>query len=132
MTFSADSFPVSSLSLLLHCRRLIVAPDQERGVIYFNDAVSGNSFWNEQGVKPKDVIKSIDGTEVTMQTANQVFQKVFSWQPGTDVEVILDRNGEEVVIRTKLTQAYTNGKGLMPKADATPEQIALRNAWLKG
>lgn len=111
---------------------LIVAPDQERGVIYFNDAVTGNSFWNEQGVKPKDVVKSIDGTEVTMQTANQVFQKVFAWQPGTDVEVVLDRDGEEIVIKTKLTQAYTNGKGLMPKVDATPEQIALRKAWLKG
>ncbi|WP_191859490.1 M61 family metallopeptidase [Hanstruepera ponticola] len=111
---------------------LIVAPDQGRGVIYFNNAVTENSFWNEQGVKPNDVIKSIDGTEVTMQTANQVFQKVFGWQPGTDVEVVLDREGEEITIKTTLTQAYTTGKGLMPQEDATAEQVALRKAWLKG
>ncbi|WP_223034329.1 M61 family metallopeptidase [Hanstruepera marina] len=111
---------------------LIVAPDQGRGVIYFNNAVTDNSFWNEQGVKPNDVIKSIDGTKVTMQTANEIFQKVFMWKPGTDVEVVLDRDGEEIVIKTTLTQSYTTGKGLMPKADASPEQKALREAWLKG
>ena len=111
---------------------IIVAPDQGRGVIYFNNNVTDNSFWNEQGVKPNDVIISIDGTEVTMQTANDVFQKVFAWQPGTDVNVVLDRDGEEIVIKTKLTPAYTTGKGLMPKKDATAKQEALRQAWLKG
>lgn len=111
---------------------LIVAPDQGRGVIYFNNNVTDNSFWVEQGVKPNDVIKSIDGTAVTMQTANEIFQKVFMWKPGTDVEVVLDRDDEEIVIKTTLTQAYTTGKGLMPKEDATAEQIALREAWLKG
>lgn len=111
---------------------VIVAPDQGRGVIYFNNNVTDNSFWVEQGVKPNDVIKSIDGTAVTMQTANEIFQKVFMWKPGTDVEVVLDRDGEEIVIKTTLTQAYTTGKGLMPKVDATAEQVALREAWLKG
>lgn len=111
---------------------LIVAPDQGKGVIYFNNNVTDNSFWVEQGVKPNDVIKSIDGTAVTMQTANEIFQKVFMWKPGTDVEVVLDRDGEEIVIKTTLTPAYTTGKGLMPKADATAEQVALREAWLKG
>ena len=111
---------------------LIVTPDQGKGVIYFNEAALDNSFWKAQGVQPNDIIKSIDGTTVSMQTANEVFQKVFMWQPGTDVNVVLDRGGKDVVIKTTLTQAYTKGKGLMPKADATEAQKALREAWLKG
>ena len=111
---------------------LIVAPNQTEGNIYFNGAVVNNSFWNDQGVQPNDVIKSIDGETVTMQNANQIFQKVFMWQPGTDVEVVLGRGEEDVVIKTTLEQSYTTGKTIMPNPNATEAQIALRQAWLKG
>ncbi|MCB0389405.1 MAG: peptidase M61, partial [Winogradskyella sp.] len=84
------------------------------------------------GVKPNDIIKSIDGEKVSLQTANQVFQKVFMWQPGTAIEVVLDRDGEEVVIKTNVETSYTIGRTLVPNPNATDAQIALRNAWLKG
>ena len=111
---------------------LIVGADQQKGSIHFNGLVAQNSFWNEQGVQANDVIKEIDGTVVTMQNANQIFGQVFSWQPGKEVEVKLDRNGEEVIIKTALTQSYTTGKKLQAKENATDAQKALLTAWLKG
>ena len=111
---------------------LIVTPNAETGTINFNGLISQNSFWNNAGAKDGDIIKEIDGTEVTMATANQIFTKVFMWQPGTDIEVKLDRGGEEVVIKTTLEQSYTVGKSLHSKANASDAQKALRNAWLKG
>lgn len=111
---------------------LILGANQEDGTIYFNNLVSQNSFWNDNGVQPNDVIKMVDGQEVTMAAANQIFQKVYMWQPGTDIEVVLDRNGEEVVIKTTLEQSYTMGKSLQENPEATEAQIALRNAWMKG
>ena len=98
---------------------LIFGADPQAGKIFFNDLVTANSFWNDQGVKPNDVVKSIDGTEFTMQNANQALQQVYFWKPGKEIEVILDRGGEEVVIKTTTTQSYTVGKGIMEKADAT-------------
>jgi hypothetical protein len=44
----------------------------------------------------------------------------------------LDRNGEEIIIKTTLTQGYTTGNKLQVKSDATNAQSDLRNAWLKG
>ncbi len=111
---------------------LIVSANQGEGTIFFTDNVLGNSFWKEQGVLPNDIIKSIDGTAVSLQNANQVFQNVFGWQEGQDVNVILTRDGQDVVIKTTLTPTFTTGKGLQPKEDATAAQIELRNAWLKG
>ncbi len=111
---------------------LIVGADQKDGTIHFNSLVSQNSFWNENGAQPNDVIAEIDGAKVTLQNANQIFGQVFSWQPGKEIEVKLNRDGNEVVIKTTLTQSYTIGKKLQSKADATPKQVALRNAWLKG
>ncbi|WP_282136094.1 peptidase M61 [Seonamhaeicola maritimus] len=110
----------------------IVSGDGQKGTIFFTDAALQNSFWKEQGVQANDVIKSIDGTALTLQNANQVLQEVFMWKPGKDIEVVLDRNGEEIVIKTTTTQPYTTGKSLMEKANATDAQKALRKAWLKG
>lgn len=109
----------------------IVSGDPNRG-IFFTDSVLENSFWAEQGAKPNDIIKSVDGTEVTLKNANQVLVKVFGWRPGMEVEVKLERDGEEIVIKTTTTQPYTIGEGLMPKVDATETQVKLREAWLKG
>lgn len=111
---------------------LIVGGDGQKGTIFFNNLVLDNSFWVEQGVKPNDVIKEIDGTALSLQNANQVFQEVFMWQPGKNITVKLDRNGEEIIIDTKTTQSYTNGKGLLPKSDVTETQFKLREAWLRG
>lgn len=109
----------------------IVSGDPDKG-IFFTDSALGVSFWQEQGVQPNDIIKSIDGTEVTLQNANQVLGGVFGWKPGRDVEVVLLRDGEEVIIKTTLTQAYKSAKILKEKENATDAQKALREAWLRG
>ena len=111
---------------------LIFTPNQAAGTIAFSEAVNNNSFWNENGVMPGDIIKIIEGEELTMANANQLLTKVFMWKPGKEINVTLDRNGEEVVVKTKLTQSYTTGSSLKESENATAEQIALRNAWLKG
>lgn len=119
-------------SYILNGSELIVGGDGQKGTVFFNDLVLENSFWAEQGVQPNDVIKEVDGVVVTLQSANNIFQDVFMWKPGKDIEMKLDRNGQEILIKTKTTQSYTNGEGLASKQDATQEQIKLREAWLKG
>ena len=110
---------------------LILAPTEE-GTIIFTELVKENSFWNEQGALPNDVISEINGTEVTMQNAQQVFTEVYMWEPGAEAEVKLIRGEEEILIKTTLTQSYTKGRGLQAKVGASKAQVELRNAWLKG
>ena len=117
---------------ILNAGALIVGGDGQKGTVFFNDLVLDNSFWAQQGVLPNDVIKEVDGVVVTLQTANQIFQDVFMWKPGQDIEMKLDRNGQEIIIKTKTTPSYTNGQGLMSKEDATESQIKIRDAWLRG
>lgn len=111
---------------------LIFAGNRQKGTLYFNNLVTQNSFWKEQGVQPNDVLKEVEGTAVTLQNANQVLGQLFAWHPGKEIEVKLDRNGEEILIKTTLTQAYTLGKKLQAKENATEAQKKLREAWLKG
>ncbi|WP_298540563.1 peptidase M61 [uncultured Aquimarina sp.] len=111
---------------------IIVGGDQEKGTIFFTELVAENSFWADNGVRAYDVIKEVNGTKLTLTNANSVLQGTLQWQEGDDVEVKLDRAGEEVVIKTKLTKSFTKGEVLSDIETPTKDQLALRNAWLKG
>ncbi|WP_074406449.1 M61 family metallopeptidase [Aquimarina megaterium] len=111
---------------------LIVAGNQEKGTIFFTDLVSDNSFWAENGAKPNDDIVEVNGTKLTLQNANNILGATFQWQEGDDIEIKLNRAGEEVVIKTKVTKSFTKGKKLKVIDNSTKEQSELRKAWLKG
>jgi len=119
-------------SYIQNVGELIIGVNQQYGNVFFNDLVTENSFWNENGAQPRDIFKYINGTEVTLENINEVFGQVFEWQPGEEIEVKLQRNGEEVIIKTTLTQSYTKGEKLTPNLNATSNQVKLRKAWLKG
>ncbi|MEH6536041.1 MAG: peptidase M61 [Psychroserpens sp.] len=110
----------------------IFGADQEKGQIFFSEGVNDNSFWVEQGVMPKDIIKTVDGEALTMQNAQAMLGKLYQWKEGQDIKVILERDGKEVVIEATLTPTFTTAKSLIEDENATAKQIATRKAWLKG
>jgi predicted metalloprotease with PDZ domain len=110
----------------------ILKANQEAGTISFNEGVADNSFWAENGALADDVIKEINGTVLTMENAQMLFGQVYMWKADQDVEVKLDRNGQEVVIKKKLTPTFTTSEKLVADENATAAQVTLRNAWLKG
>ncbi len=110
----------------------IFGADQEKGKIFFSEKALDNSFWAEQGIQANDVIKTVNGTALTLANAQQIIGGMFQWQPGQDLEMTLERNGEPVTIKTKLTQAYAMSESIVEDDNATDAQIATRNAWLKG
>lgn len=112
--------------------KMIVRGDRQTGAIMFNDEVLDNSFWKESGAQPKDKIKEINGVTLSRENANSVFGGVFGWTPGTEINVVLERGGEEIRIERTLTPTFTTGKKLSVNPDATNEQKSLLNAWLKG
>lgn len=111
---------------------LILRGSRENGTIYFTEEVENNSFWHENGALPGDVIKEIDGTEVSMDNANGLIGTAYSWVPGQEIEVKLDRNGEEIIIATEYAQSYTQGIKLGRKEEASEQELQLLDAWLKG
>ena len=91
-----------------------------------------NSFWASQRVQVGDVIKKVNGTELTLANAQQVVGGMFGWQEGQEITMDLERNGEPILIKAKLTKATAKGESLIEDENATDAQKALRAAWLKG
>ncbi len=111
---------------------LIVAGDPMAKTVRFTDAVANNSFWADNGVQYGDAIKEVNGKVFTMDKANEILTEMYMWKPGAEVEVKLDRDGKEVVIKKTLTQSYTSGEGISETKEATAAQKEVRSAWLKG
>jgi len=112
--------------------QLIFEPNRETMKLPFSEAVKNNSFWAENGVQPGDVLKTVNGEAFSFLSAQKILTDMYMWQPGKEVEVVIDRNGTEYTIKTKLTQSYTTGEKLTENPNATTKQVEVRKAWLKG
>ncbi|MEM5566239.1 peptidase M61 [Psychroserpens sp. AS72] len=106
--------------------------DREKLVIFFSEGVKNNSFWADQGVLPGDVIKTINGEALTVVNAQAMLGAMYQWEPGQEINVVLDRDGKDIVVITTLTQSYTMVIKLVEADNATAKQEELRKAWLKG
>ncbi len=113
-------------------QNIIFDGDQEKGTIFFSPMALNNSFWKEQGIQAGDVIKKVNGADLTLTNAQQVVGGMFGWQEGQEITMDLERNGEPVMIKTTLTKATAISQGLIEDENATEAQNALRAAWLKG
>lgn len=109
----------------------IVSGSPDKG-IFFTELAEKNTFWAKHGVRANDVIKKVDGQELTIENAQTIFHTVYGWEIGRNIEVVLDRNGEEIVIKTITEKPYTIGTKLVIDPNASEQQNALRNSWLKG
>jgi predicted metalloprotease with PDZ domain len=113
-------------------QNIIFDADQEKGLIKFSPMALKNSFWASQGVQADDIIKKVNGADLTLQNAQQVIGGMFSWQAGQEYSLDIERNGEAMVLKGTLEKATATSESLVEDENATEAQKALRAAWLKG
>ncbi|WP_411896126.1 peptidase M61 [Winogradskyella sp. A2] len=113
-------------------QNIIFDADPQKGEIFFSEMALKNSFWASQGVQVGDVIKKVNGKDLTLMNAQQIITGMFGWQEGQEIDVELNRKGETVSIKTKLTKATAESESLIEDENASEDKVALRNAWLKG
>jgi predicted metalloprotease with PDZ domain len=117
---------------IMNGMNFIFMPEPATQSIKFGPLVADNSFWVENGVQEGDKLVSVNGEKITFQNAQQIFTEMYMWQPDTEIDLTLSRDGEEFQLKTTTTQSYTTGESLVPDDNATQAQIDLRTAWLKG
>ncbi|WP_111682678.1 M61 family metallopeptidase [Winogradskyella tangerina] len=113
-------------------QNIIFDADQEKGTIFFSDVALKNSFWASQGVQAGDVIKKVNGADLTLENAQQVIGGMFGWQPGQEYSLDIERNGEAMTLKGTLEKATAKSESLIEGENASEKQEATREAWLKG
>ncbi|MFN2261773.1 MAG: peptidase M61 [Psychroflexus sp.] len=107
--------------------------NQETGEIFFREGYPMNSFFSELGVEGGDIIKTINGTDYSLQNIRPLIMSSMSWGEGQEFKMTVERDGEEVIFETETTQPYINKTSLKSMdLDDSDERLKLRKAWLKG
>lgn len=103
----------------------------ETGELFFRESIQLNSFLNEIGVQNGDIIKSVNGTEFTIQNVYELIMQSQSWEEGQDFTLVVNRDGEETQLSGKIAQPTDTEMKLtemdLPESDP---RVSLRKAWL--
>lgn len=124
-----SSVEVPSTIFLLDQQTPFINVNQQTGQFYFMGG-DLNSTLREMGVQGGDIIKSVNGTELSLQNAQAIIAPSLQWTPDTDLTMVLIRDGEEIEVSGKVGTPTALKPGLVPKEDASPESVRLRNQWL--
>ncbi|ETN96965.1 M61 family metallopeptidase [Zhouia amylolytica] len=90
-----------------------------------------NSFLTDLGIQGGDIIKSINGTAYNLDNIRDMIIGSFGWQPDQDITMVVVREGKEVTLSGKTKTPMAEVTAIVEEANASSDQIALRNAWMK-
>ncbi|TNF70323.1 MAG: peptidase M61, partial [Bacteroidetes bacterium] len=105
-------------------------PDQQS--IFIRDDIPMNSSMRDIGLEQGDILKMVNGQEFTMESAQNILMESFSWTPDTTLEILIERGGEELSLQANLGTPKVEKFSMAPLKNTTPQQLRLREAWLKG
>ncbi|MGF1558154.1 MAG: peptidase M61 [Flavobacteriaceae bacterium] len=99
--------------------------------IFVREGITLNSFFNALGVQGGDVIKSINGTAISLESIRPIIGESFGWTPETEINMVLLRGEEEVVVEGKVGMPVMDAESIVALENAGEEVTKLRAAWMK-
>ena len=105
-------------------------PDQQS--IFIRDDIPINSSMRDIGLEQGDILKMVNGKEFNMESAQNILMESFSWTADTTLDFVIERDGEEMSLKGNLGAPKVAKFTIVPLDNATPRQLRLREAWLKG
>jgi len=100
--------------------------------VFVRKGITLNSFFNGIGAKGGDIIKSIDGTPITLETMRGIIGLSFGWAPDREITMVVEREDQELSLTGKVGVPTLNAINLVPLEGASEQQTKLREAWMKG
>ena len=110
-------------------RQMFISANNKRE-IFFTDRK--NTALAALGVKPNDVLKSVNGTEVTLQNIRNFIGQSVGWKAGDKITFEVIRGGEVLKLEGTFIKGTTEIESLVIEdlPDTNPKK-KLRDAWLK-
>ncbi|UWX55467.1 peptidase M61 [Maribacter litopenaei] len=99
--------------------------------IFVRRGINLNSFLTGLGVQGGDIIKSINGTAITLDTMRPIIGQSFGWSLETNIKMELERDGEVIAVEGPVGTPTVIVNKIVPMEEASFEVKELRNDWLK-
>lgn len=99
--------------------------------IVVRNGISLNTFFTRLGLQGGDIIAAIDGQKMTLDAIRPLIGQSFGWSPDKEISIDVVRNDEKINFKGKVGTPTVMVEELQINPEATSNQIALKNAWLK-
>ncbi|MEB8328724.1 peptidase M61 [Flavobacteriaceae bacterium KMM 6897] len=100
--------------------------------IFIREGINLNNFFNDLGAKGGDVIKNIDGVDISLETIRPIIGASFGWSADKEIQMVVVREGQEMTLTGSVGTPKVKLETIVPMENETAEQMALRNVWMKG
>ena len=100
--------------------------------VFVREGIVLSSFFKNLGIQGGDILKNIDGTEITLESIRPIIGQSFGWTPEKEIKLVVVRDGEEIEVSGQVGRPTIDVKKLVPVEGLTGGQQALRTSWLKG
>ncbi len=104
----------------------------DQNVVFIRKGITLNSFFRNLGAQGGDTIKSVNDTPITLEAIRSVIGQSFTWTPDTEIKMVVDRDGRELILEGKVGSPTLVVETIVPIENASAEQDKVRQAWLKG
>lgn len=110
-------------------RQIFLSANQKQEIFFTNRK---NTALTALGVQPMDVLKSVNGTDVTLQNIRTFIGQSFQWKEGDKITFEVIRNGETLKLEGDFVKGSTEIENLViEELPDTDSKKKLRDAWLK-
>lgn len=107
--------------------------DPENGnSIFVRNGIGLNSFYNGLGINGGDVIKSINGIAIDLESIRPIIGESFGWNAETEIKMEIMRDGELIVIEGPVGTPTLEVEKIISVEGVSKDFSKLRDAWLKG
>jgi predicted metalloprotease with PDZ domain len=100
--------------------------------IYIREGIALNSFFSGLGAQGGDVLKKLDGKEITLESVRAIIGQSFGWSPERVITMEVERNGERIVLEGPVGTPMAQFTKLKEVEGVSGALTKLREAWLKG
>ena len=110
-------------------RQIFLSANKEKEIFFTNRK---NSALEALGVKPGDVLKSVNGSDVNLQNIRNFIGESMQWKSGDKIAFEVIRDGENIKLESDFVKGKTEIEKLIVEelSDSDPKK-KLRDAWLK-
>lgn len=129
LEFSATDTEVGLF--LKDMRSPYISVDRSTKTIFFPEGMELNTMLKKLGVQGGDKLVSFNGKEYNLDTIQAFIMSSMAIQPGSQITMVVNRNGEQVNLKANYEQPMAEVKKLVEsELVETDSRVVLRNAWL--
>ncbi|MFT5738034.1 MAG: putative metalloprotease with PDZ domain [Maribacter sp.] len=104
---------------------------EDENTIFIRENIPLSSFYKNIGLQAGDIIKSINGTDISLESLRSIIASSYSWSPETEIKIELLRQEEVIIVEGAVGLPVLLENKIVILEGVSNDFFELRNAWLR-